>query len=77
MRVCCVRQDCDHLFYYNSRISQLEFLNEDEVQSLRELQRVYRQENKPVRPRETVQSPAKGKNTLIVILVNYTCTCMF
>lgn len=40
-------------------------------------ERVYRQENKPVRPRETVQSPAKGKNTLIVILVNYTCTCMF
>uniref|UniRef100_K1R8A2 EF-hand domain-containing family member A2 n=1 Tax=Magallana gigas TaxID=29159 RepID=K1R8A2_MAGGI len=43
----------------NDRISQLEFLNEDEVQSLRELQRVYRQENKPIRPRETVQSPAK------------------
>lgn len=43
----------------NDRISQLEFLNEDEVQSLRELQRVYRRENKPIRPRETVQSPAK------------------
>lgn len=46
-------------------MSQLEFLKEDEVQSLRELQRVYRQENKPIRPRETVQSPAKGSNSLI------------
>lgn len=65
---CCVCEYCNHLFYYISRISQLEFLNEDEVQSLRELQRVYRRENKPIRPRETVQSPAKGRNTLIVIL---------
>lgn len=68
MRVCCVCKDCSHLFYCNSRISQLEFLNEDEVQSLRELQRVYRQENKPIRPRETVQSPAKGSNSLINFL---------
>ncbi|XP_061173401.1 treslin-like [Saccostrea echinata] len=39
----------------NNRISQLEFLNENEVETLKELQQVYRQENKPIRPRETVQ----------------------
>ncbi|XP_062594870.1 treslin-like [Saccostrea cucullata] len=39
----------------NDRISQLEFLNEKEVETLKELQQVYRQENKPIRPRETLQ----------------------
>ncbi|KAJ8304455.1 hypothetical protein KUTeg_018038 [Tegillarca granosa] len=36
----------------NERISQLDFLNEDEVKTLKQLQKTYRVENQPLKPRE-------------------------